>query len=104
MASALPLLLLGGAAVMLMAGGKKKKATATLAGRTIDRGDFGEGTNWRIRQDGGKHYVDFSAHGGWITLNLNGMPMGFRSIEEARDAVAKLESSEWTVDEKGGVE
>lgn len=104
MANALPILLLGGAAVLLMAGAKKKKPTAALAGTTIERGDFGEGTNWRIRQDRGKFYVDFDAQGKWVTINMAGRVLSFNSVEEARGAVAKLDSAEWTVDETGGIE
>lgn len=100
--NALPILFLGGAALMLIGGGKggRKKGTVT------EQGQFESGEAWRIRhiESEGVYAVDINLDGKrWTTVKSSfyDAPMGYPSIEEAKEIVDKLSRTELLIDERG---
>ncbi len=110
----LPILLLGGAALFMMGGkpGRKK-------GTVVEQGQFESGEEWRIRYvkvapgavtdafgkaRDGVYAIDVKLdERRWTTVRSNfyNAPMGYPSIEEAKDVIDRLASTDLLIDERG---
>ena len=113
--NALPILLLGGAALMMMGGSKSGRGKGTV----IEQGQFESGEEWQIRYvkvapgavadafgkaRDGVYAIDVKLdERRWTTVRSNfyNAPMGYPSIDEAKDVIDRLARTEILIDERG---